>query len=182
MQMVVSLLSMQSRASHNAETAVQLAVAANRVGMIARIHRRLHGLEGMRTVAFKQYLEDFCREFSTMLSSEEDLGHILVADGIEIELPVGTAIPLAFITSELLTNAAKHGTGQITVRLGAQPAKGYVLTITNEGPVLPEGFNPAVCKGLGMKIVQSFVRSIGGELRYGAGDNNQGSRFAVLFS
>jgi two-component sensor histidine kinase len=46
---------------------------------------------------------------------------------------------------------------------------------------LPEGFDPGASKGLGMKIVQSFTRQIGGELRIGPGDDGQGARFAVLF-
>jgi two-component sensor histidine kinase len=47
---------------------------------------------------------------------------------------------------------------------------------------LPEGFDPAARKGLGMKIIQSLVGRIGGELRIGRGDQNQGARFTVLFS
>ena len=47
---------------------------------------------------------------------------------------------------------------------------------------LPEGFDPAACKGLGMRIIRSFVERIGGELRIGRGDKNQGTRFTVLFS
>ena len=72
LQMIVSLLSLQSRASANAEAASQLAIAADRVATIGRIHRRLHSFDGVQTVAFKQYLEDLCRDFSTMLSSRSD--------------------------------------------------------------------------------------------------------------
>ena len=70
LQMIVSLLSLQSRASANAEAASQLAIAADRMATIGRVHRRLHSFDGVQTVAFKQYLEDLCRDFSTMLSSE----------------------------------------------------------------------------------------------------------------
>ena len=55
LQMIVSLLSLQSRASANAEAASQLTVAASRVATIWRIHQRLHDLDGIQTVAFKQY-------------------------------------------------------------------------------------------------------------------------------
>jgi two-component sensor histidine kinase len=53
--------------------------------------------------------------------------------------------------------------------------------VTNDGPALPEGFDPNVSKGLGMRIIQSFVRQIDGELRIGRGDDGLGARFAVLF-
>jgi two-component system, sensor histidine kinase PdtaS len=182
LQMIVSLLSLQSRASANAEAASQLTVAASRVATIGRVHERLHDLDGVQTVAFKQYLEDLCRDFSTMLSSEECPERVVVVEGIEIKLPTATGIPLAFIVNELITNAAKHGKGRIAVRLDPNPGKGYALSVCNDGPALPEGFDPAACKGLGMRIIRSFVERIGGELRIGRGDKNQGAQFAVLFS
>ena len=106
---------------------------------------------------------------------------ILVVEGIDIELPAVTAIPLGFIANELITNAAKYGTGRITVSLKSNPGKGYALSVSNDGPGLPEGFDPAARKGLGMKIIQSLVKRIGGELRIGQGDQNQGARFTVRF-
>ena len=181
LQMIVSLLSLQGRASENAEVASQLAAAADRIATIGRIHRRLHSFDGVQTFALKQYLEDLCRDFSMMLSAERP-ERVIVVEGIEIELPAVTAIPLGFIANELITNAAKYGTGRITVSLEANPAKGYALSVANEGPALPEGFDPAAGKGLGMRIIRSLVKQIGGELRIGRGDRNQGARFTVLFS
>ena len=182
MQMIVSLLSLQSRTSTNPETASQLAAAANRVATIQRVHRRLHYLEGVQTVAFKQYLEDFCRDFSTMLSSEEDPERVIAVEGIEIRLPTTTATPLGFIVNELITNAAKYGKGHIAVAVETNLERGYAVSVSNDGPVLPEGYDPAASKGLGMKIIRSFLKQIDGELRFGPGDENQGARFTVLFS
>jgi two-component sensor histidine kinase len=182
LQMIVSLLSLQSRAAPNAEVAGQLAIAANRVATIARVHRRLHSFDGVQAVAFKQYLEDLCRDFSTMVSAEERPERVIVVEAIEIKLPTVTGIPLSFIVNEMITNAAKYGNGRITVRLEPDPVKGYALSVSNDGPILPEGFDPATCRGLGMRIIRSFVDRIGGELRIGRADGNQGTRFAVLFS
>ncbi len=41
----------------------------------------------------------------------------IAVEGVEIELPTVTCRPLGFIANELITNAAKYGKGQITVRL-----------------------------------------------------------------
>src|ERR1700692_2954868 len=57
-QMIVSLLSLHARACADTDTGRQLTVAANRVATIQRVHRRLHYLDGVQTVAFKHYLED----------------------------------------------------------------------------------------------------------------------------
>jgi two-component sensor histidine kinase len=182
LQMVVSLLSLQSRGAANAEAATQLAIAAGRVATIERVHRRLHCFDGVPAVAFKQYLEDFCRDFSAMLSSEDGAERAIVVEGVEVNLPTATGLPLGFIVNELVTNAAKYGKGRITVRLEANPARGYALSVSNDGPGLPEGFDPAAGKGLGMKLIRSLVAGIGGELRIGRGDQDQGTRFTVLFA
>jgi two-component sensor histidine kinase len=135
----------------------------------------------VETFAIKQFLDDICRDFSIMLSSEYPK-RTVVAEGIEIELPAVTAIPLGFIANELITNAVKYGTGRITVSLEPNSETGYALSVANDGPALPQGFDPANRKGLGMRIIQSFVKQIGGELRIGRDDSNQGARFTVLFS
>ncbi len=184
--MIVGLLSLQGQAAANADVASKLAAAADRITTIGRIHHRLHSLDGVQTFALKQFLEDLCGDFLVMLSSEmlssEHPERVLVVEGSEIELPAVTAIPLGFIANELITNAAKYGTGRITVGLEPDPEKGYALAVSNDGPGLPEGFDPADRKGLGMRIIGSLVRQIDGELRIGRGDGNQGTRFTVLFS
>jgi two-component sensor histidine kinase len=182
LQMIVSLLSLQSRASPNAEVASQLAIAANRVATIGRVHHRLHSFDGVPAVAFKKYLEDLCHDFSTMLPLLERAEQIIVVEGSEVSLPTATGIPLGFIVNELITNAAKYGEGLITVRLAPNPGKGYALSVSNDGPALPEGFDPAACNGLGMKIIRSLVSRINGELHFGRGGKNEGAQFTVLFS
>jgi two-component sensor histidine kinase len=181
LQMIVSLLSLQGRAATNTEVASQLATAANRVAAIGRIHRLLHSSDGAQVFALKRYLEVLCRDLSLMLSAERPERSIVV-DGIEIEQPAGTAIPLGFIANELITNAVKYGTGPITVRLEPNPPNGYALTVANEGAGLREGFDPAAHRGLGMKIIRSLVDRMDGELRFSPGDDGQGARFTVLFS
>jgi two-component system, sensor histidine kinase PdtaS len=117
-----------------------------------------------------------------MLFSEQRLERGIVVEGIEIQLPSVTAIPLGFIANELITNAAKYGKGRITVSLERNPEKGYALSVSNDGPSLPDGFDPAAGKGMGMKIIRSFVERIGGALQVDRGENNQGARFTVRFS
>lgn len=181
LQMISSLLSLQSRRSGSAEAAAQLVSAANRVATIKRVHQRLHGLDGLKTVAFRQYLEDVCHDISQMMFLESDAGRGIDVDACDAELPTETAIPLGFIVNEQLTNAAKYGRGRITVRLVRCAEGGYALSVANDGPPLPAGFDLA-SKGLGMRIVKSFVEKIHGALRVELGDEKHGPSFEVRFS
>jgi two-component system, sensor histidine kinase PdtaS len=182
LQMVVSLLSLQSRGEANARAAAHLSSAANRVATIARIHSRLHSLDGLEAVAFKRFIDELCHDYSAMLIAEDRRNQGIVVEGVEALLPAATAIPLSLITTELITNAVKHGRGAITVRLEA-PAEGggHVLSVCNDGPALPQDFNPAAGEGLGVKIVLALVEQIGGTLQVARCAQCQGSRFAVAF-
>ena len=112
LQMVVSLLSLQSRGETDARAAAHLSAAANRVATIARIHRRLHSLDGVAVVAFKQFIDELCHDYSAMLTAEDRRNRGIVVEGVEARLPAATAIPLSLIATELITNAAKHGRGR----------------------------------------------------------------------
>jgi two-component sensor histidine kinase len=181
LQMIVSLLSLQSRKSANPEVVSQLAIAANRVATVERVHRRLHGLDGAGAVAFQQYLEDFCRDISTMLFSDEAPERTIAVEAADVDLPTATAIPLGFIVNELITNAAKHGSGRIVVCLKRREGTGYALSVSNDGAPLPPDFDPAASKGLGMRIIRSFAGQIGGTLRIDGGNAEHGPTFEVQF-
>ncbi|MDP3240645.1 MAG: sensor histidine kinase, partial [Reyranella sp.] len=123
-----------------------------------------------------------CGEYRSILASDERRKQTIVVEGADASLPARTAVPLSLIVNELITNAAKHGGGIITVRLEEPPEGGHLLSVCNEGPPLPEGFDPVASKGLGMKIVQALVEQIGGALRVGRCTHCGGPEFAVAFA
>ena len=180
LQMVSSLLLMQSRKTHNGEVAEQLNTAANRVATIGKVQKRLHALDRVPTVELKQYLADLCQDISGILSADTTEDR-LVVEGPAIEVPTGVGIPVGYIVSELVTNCAKYAEGKITVSVGRHPAGGYELSVTDNGPGLPADFDPKKSTGLGMKIVASLVSQIGGQLRFRSNHDGRGARFTVLF-
>lgn len=180
LQLISSLLSLQSRTTQNPEAAAQLLIAGNRVAALGRVHRRLHVLDHLETVEFKQYASRLCEDLSGVLHHEEE-ERAIVVEGKDIKIPTLLGIPLGFIVNELVTNSTKYAKGNITVRLESAP-EGHSLSVFDDGPGLPEGFTPSGHKGLGMKIIQSLVKQIGGELQFGRGDHDRGARFTILFS
>ena len=67
LQLIVSLLSLQSRSAPTPEAAHQLTIAARRVSAIGRVHHRLHLLDHQDRVEFKQYLQRLCEDLSGLL-------------------------------------------------------------------------------------------------------------------
>lgn len=148
LQLITSLLAVQSRGTKNPEAAAQLTIAANRVATLGRIHRHLHTLDKLESVEFKQYLEKLCHDLSDMASSEFP-ERTLSVEGVELRIPSVTAIPLGFIASELVTNSIKYAKGKITVRLQTTADGDYVLSVSDDGPGLPAAFDPTTTHGLG---------------------------------
>ena len=181
LQLINSLLSAQSRSTKSPEAAAQLSMAANRVATLGRVHRHLHTLDRLESVAFGQYLRALCADISAVAPGEFGERSISV-EGAELEIPRTIAVPLGFIASELITNAIKYAGGKITVSLQAMHDRRAVLAVSDDGPGLPEAFNPSATSGLGMKIIAALARQIRGELRIAKGDNARGTRFSVAFS
>jgi two-component sensor histidine kinase len=180
LQLIVSLLSLQSRAATTAESAAQLTIAAGRVAALGRVHRRLHLLDHQKSVELKQYIQDLCGDLSALLLPE-DTGRAVVVKGTDVRLPSALGIPLGFIVNELITNCVKYAEGNIIVRIDTSAAL-HSLSVTDEGPGLPAGFDPARSSGLGMKIIRSLVSEIGGTLHFSSGDGVRGTRFSVAFA
>jgi two-component sensor histidine kinase len=180
LQVIASLLSLQSRTASTEEAAAQLAIAAGRVAALARVHHRLHLLDHEERVQIEDYLRHLCEDLSSLLSHGQS-GCAIVFEGANAEIPTALAIPLGFIVNELATNSAKHGNGSITVRFESTSPFSHSLTVLDDGPGLPAGFNPADSKGLGMKIIQALVTQIGGALHLAPGNDGSGSRILITF-
>lgn len=180
LQVITSLLSLQSRTAKTAEASEQLMIAAKRVASLGRVHRRLHVVDHRARVDIKRYIEGLRDDLVGLLFNDEP-DRAIVVTGTEIELPTALGIPLGFIVNELITNAVKYASGSIAVHITTTGA-GCELSVSDEGPGLPGNFDPAKSKGLGMKIIQSLVTQIDGTIRFSNCEDCSGARATVAFS
>ncbi len=182
LQLVASLLSLQSRSVNSPEAAFELKVAAERVAVIGRIHRQIRLLEGREVIDLRACLEELRDDISVLFALDASPRR-LVLEAIDVKLPASRGLPLVCIANELITNAVKHGAGGIVVRV--RPCvEGYELSVSDDGPGLPKEFdwaNRAGRKGLGMKIVRALVGRIGGRFEWGVGERHRGARVSVIF-
>lgn len=146
LQMIVSLLSLQSLAAPTPEAAAQLTIAAGRVSAFGRVHRRLHFLDRQKNVEFKQYLRTLCVDIADLLL-QKGAGRAVVVEGADVTLPSALGIPLGFLVAEAITNSVKYASGDIIVRIQTS-APAVLLSISDDGPGLPADFDPMKQKGL----------------------------------
>ena len=179
LQLISGMLTMQCRTA-TSEAAAQLSVAARRVGAVGRVHCQLHRLDRQERVEFKEYIEGLCDNLANLLFDDPAIRTIIVQSPV-FEIPTALGIPLGFIINELITNAAKYTVGDVIVRIEPAMPGMHSLSVVDEGPGLPAGFDPAEGKGLGMKIIELLVEQIGGQLHILPGDGHVGTRFTITF-
>ena len=172
LQFISSMLSLQSRRPH-ADPGRQLESAADRVLAVARVHRHFQSGEG-ETVACLDYLQRLCDDLQTALQCN------IVVTGDEAQVPVRWVQPLGLLVNELVSNAAKYGAEPVQVGFQVRDGQ-YALTVCDEGQGLPAEFDVHKSRGLGMSVVQTLARQLGGQLTVDRGGNGRGARFVVAF-
>lgn len=175
LQFISSMLTLQSRVPNLTDTAGQLQMAANRVAAVARVHRHFYSNEAAETVSCLTFLTRLCADLSGILGAPIDV------HGDEGEVPTTRIQPIGLIVNELVTNAAKHGTGKIGVTYRMKDDV-HELSVCDEGEGLARGFNPEQHgEGLGMKVVKTLAKQLGGRLTASSKPIGSGACFVVAF-
>ncbi len=164
LQLVHNLLTLQARAAEDAATAAQLRESAVRVRTIAAIHEQLYRSGAALDVKVDLYLRGLVESMGQALASAAE-GRTIHLDADEATWPAQEATTLGLIAAELVTNALKYGQGAVTVAFRQPPGAGRaVLMVSDEGPGVPEDFDPAHRRGLGMRLVTGLLRGPGAGL------------------
>ncbi|GAA0867602.1 GAF domain-containing sensor histidine kinase [Brevundimonas basaltis] len=156
LQFVSGLLTMQARSPDVGEAGAHLQLAANRVAAVAQVHRHFYAHES-ETTSCIAFLKRLAGDLAAILDRS------IRVDGVEEDVPNSWIQPLGLIMNELVTNAAKHGSGRIDVLYEASE-DGYALSVCDEGR-LPDDFDPdCASTGLGMRVVRLLAEQLGGAL------------------
>jgi len=174
LQFVSGLLSMQSRSPEMGEAAAHLQLAATRVAAVAQVHRHFYTDEAEEASCIA-FLRRLCGDLSAVLDRE------IAVDGDEGNVPTTWIQPIGLIANELVTNAAKHGAGRIEVTYRVSETE-HQIVVCDEGQGLPSGFDPdAAGSSLGMRVVTSLARQLGGALSACQRPDGDGACLTVNF-
>ncbi|MBN1783125.1 histidine kinase [bacterium] len=185
MQIICSLLSLQSNRIQDEDLRSLFIESQNRVRAMALIHERLYKTKDLHSINFRNYLEDLAQDLMTSYSGTTDVIRLNM-DIDEIVLPVNLAVPCGLVINELISNAIKYAfpaersiENQISVRM-QKKGDDVVLTVEDNGiglKVLNKNKNE---DALGLKLVEILVnQQLRGELVW---DVDHGTRFTVRFN
>ncbi|MBL0405774.1 GAF domain-containing protein [Microvirga aerilata] len=179
LQLVAGLLNMQGRASGNDDLRQALSDAEARVHTIAQVHDRLWRHNEVRSVNLAEFLGELCTKL------RGSAPYFTVGCSIDpVIVPTDLAVPLGLLVNELVTNAFKYAypeaSGEVRLELTSDSPERLRLEVSDTGVGLPPDFNPARSRSLGMRLVASLARQIGGRLEWQ--DAQPGTRFVLEVS
>jgi two-component sensor histidine kinase len=84
----------------------------------------------------------------------------------DLPLPIRQGTHLAVLINELVSNAVKHGEGDIELTLAVVNEQGQ-LQVRDRGPGFPPDFDPRTAGHTGLELIQSLSRwDLGGDLSF----------------
>nr|WP_294510872.1 PAS domain S-box protein [uncultured Rhodopila sp.] len=168
LQIVYSLLDLQSSGVEDAVALGLLRESQNRVRSMALIHQMLYEANDFVEVDFAGFLENLV---PTLISAYGiDPGRItLFINAAHARLPINEAIPCGLVVNELIANALKHAfpanrPGTIRVDIVNEPGDRVVLSVSDDGIGITNDLDIAESTTLGLQLVTLLAEQLKAEV------------------
>jgi len=181
LQIIASLLNLQSRHIKDKEALEMLQATRKRVFSMALVHERLYKSEDFARIDFRKYIEEmtvhlltFHRDKMEKVSFEKDIKKTII--------DINKAVPLGLILNELITNTLKHAfpknrEGKIKIKFNKKGSR-YDLIISDNGIGFPKDLDFRKAESMGLTLITSLVNQIDGEIKL---DRSKGTSFKIRF-
>ena len=183
LQIVAGVMLMQARAIDDRAAKAAFQDTYTRVMSVARVHDALQHAHDAETVDLGETLRLLCDDIAASISDNADRLTVEAEPGLMV--PSRTAVALALIATELITNAFKYAyaagePGPVTVRVDEREAR-LRLVVGDRGRGLPANWDAGSRKrgGLGMKVIRSMLASIEAEMTVETSEG-PGTRFVIV--
>jgi PAS domain S-box-containing protein len=179
LQLISALIELQSQGGQESvpmSEFVRLGQNIQALGVIHDILTKESRGEGEATMlSSKEVLEQFLPLLQSTLG-----GRQLRAQVADIALPGKQATSLTLIANELVSNAIKHGTGDVELKFSAAGNRA-MLEVCDDGRGFAKGFDPETAAHTGLDLIENIARyDLRGETSY---ENRPegGARIVVSF-
>ena len=166
LQIICSLLNLQSRSLKEQKIAQHFRATQNRVKTMALLHEQLYQSPTLAQVSLSKYLQQLTGSlFLSYATSKIDLETKLD----DCLMDVDTALPCGLIVNELLSNAIKYAftsteKGKLFLETSIEHDQSLVLIVRDNGKGFPANFVWEESKSLGLSLVKSLIEQLQGNL------------------
>ena len=186
MQVITSLLRLESSRIDHAQTRTVLKSMQNRIHSMALLHETLCRSSNLASVDLGAYLRQLAGQLIRTIPVSR--GQVeLHLDLAHLALEMDQAIPCGLIVNELVSNALKHAfpegqAGAVWIDLHEADDGSYRLRVRDNGVGLPPGLDVEKARSLGLQLVSDLVRQLRGRLTVGPGASFEVTFAAILDS
>ena len=183
LQMVSSLLSMQTKNTQSQEAIEALEEGKSRVKAMALIHQKLYQNEGLSVIGMQGYIESLVNSIQSVYKKGgHDVNINIDAEGTELD--IDRAIPIGLILNELVSNSFKYAFpektgGKIYINIRKEGEQGF-FEYTDNGRGLPDDIEERSTHSMGVKLMQRLVNQLRSNLNIDK--DADGARFWFNFS
>lgn len=173
LQIVNSLLHLQSAQLGDPRAAVAFRATEDRVRSMALLHETLYRSGNVARADVPAYLGTLCAHLSR--SASIDPRRVEVVRRVEpLDLELDLALPCGLIVTELVSNAFRHAfpagrPGGVTVELRRESPGMILLRVADDGVGFPPGLDPTTAATLGLQLVRGLASQVGGSAEFVAG-------------
>jgi predicted ATPase/two-component sensor histidine kinase len=183
LQLVSSLLSLQSSRVSDPVVAELLLESRNRVRSMALVHENLYQAGNLSLIPMDVHLKKLCAHLSRAYNLHPQQIEVRVTAG-DLHLNMDQAVPCSLIVNELVSNALKHAfpngsSGFVSVEFHAVNPGKHQLTVTDSGVGLPANFDLRNSSTLGLQLVQDLAAQLHSDVDVVRG--SQGTSFRLGF-
>lgn len=181
LQMISALVRMRAKRGDVSNPQTFLLEIADRIETVGKLHRFL-GKSTTGTVQLSAYLEEVCNRLrSAVAPAATSFAFDCPPDCV---LPVKTALPLALITAELISNSLKyaHPAGlptRISLSCAREEKGRLTIAYEDDGVGFPEGFDVTQSGHTGMSFIHLLSKDVGGQYEWRS--DPLGIRFEIAF-
>jgi PAS domain S-box-containing protein len=168
LQIVISLLNLQSTSVDDLKLKHQLTISQNRVRSMALIHQHLYRSNDLTRINMEDYLIGLSGQ---LLASYDELRNSvnITVNAKDIEFTIETAVPFGLLVNEITTNSLKHGfqgrsNGNIVISLTKNGEDEYELDYLDDGIGIPMNIVNGHVVSFGMHLIEMLVSQLEGSI------------------
>jgi two-component sensor histidine kinase len=181
MQVISSILNLQSSYVNDAYAFNLLKECQNRVKTMAFIHESLYQTKNFESVNFSEYITTLSKNLvHTYALNSKNIKLLLTLD--ELQLDIDLSIPCGLIINEIISNSLKYAfpdnrDGIIFVTLKKMHNL-VLIEVGDNGVGIPADIDIKQTKTLGLQLVDTLTEQINGKLVI---NRTKGTKFSIEF-
>jgi len=168
LQVIVSLLGLQSNKIKNEELQNSFNVSRNRIKAMSLIHEELYRSENFSHIDLCKYIKHLAADLC-QLYSQPNIQVMLKINDNCVLVPIDMAIPCSLIINEIISNSLKyafppgwHGNPELSVSVHENDGGAINLLVRDNGIGIPDGIQPETSDTLGLSLISILIKQING--------------------